>query len=49
MFGCIAFLVGGHAVAGVWKRSLIARVGPANYEEALSNPMSGSSTSPASR
>ena len=38
MFGCIAFLVGGHAVVGVWKRSLIARVGPANYEEALLEP-----------
>ena len=35
MFGCIAFLVGGHAVVGVWKRSLIVRVGPANYDEAL--------------
>src|SRR5437879_2447082 len=35
MFGCIAFLVGGHAVAGAWKRSLIARVGPAKYQEAL--------------
>src|SRR4051794_24709699 len=38
MFGCLAFLVGGHAVAGVWKRSLIARVGPANYEAALLEP-----------
>src|SRR5437016_14614427 len=38
MFGCIAFLVGGHAVVGAWKRSLIARVGPANYEKALLEP-----------
>ena len=38
MFGCIAFMVSGHAVAGVWKRSLIARVGPNEYEEALLEP-----------
>ncbi len=38
MFGCIAFLAGGNAVVGVWKRSLIARVGPDNYEEALLEP-----------
>ena len=38
MFGCIAFLAGGNAVVGVWKRSLIARVGPGNYEEALLEP-----------
>ena len=38
MFGCIAFLVGGHAAVGVWKRSLIARVGPDHYEEALLEP-----------
>src|SRR5262249_20746549 len=38
MFGCIAFLLGGNAVAGVWKRSLIVRVGPDGYEEALLEP-----------
>lgn len=38
MFGCIAFLVAGHAITGVWKRSLIARVGTANYGEALLEP-----------
>lgn len=38
MFGCIAFLLGGNAVVGVWKRSLIARVGPGGYEEALLEP-----------
>ena len=38
MFGCIAFMVGGHAAVGVWKRSLIARVGPADDEEALLEP-----------
>ncbi len=38
MFGCIAFLMGGHAVAGVWKRSLIVRVGPDAYQAALLEP-----------
>ena len=38
MFGCIAFLVRGNAVVGVWKRSLIARVGRDDYEEALREP-----------
>jgi hypothetical protein len=38
MFGCIAFLVGGRAVAGAWKRSLFARIGPTSYEEALLEP-----------
>ena len=38
MFGCIAFMVAGHAIAGVWKRSLIARVGPNDYEQALLEP-----------
>jgi hypothetical protein len=38
MFGCIAFLLGGKAAVGVWKRSLIVRVGPDGYEEALLEP-----------
>ena len=38
MFGCIAFLASGNAVVGVWKRSLIARVGPDRYEDALLEP-----------
>jgi TfoX N-terminal domain len=38
MFGCLAFLASGHAVVGVWKRSLIARVGPDSYEDALLEP-----------
>ncbi len=38
MFGCIAFLAGGHAAVGVRKRSLIARVGPDSYEDALLEP-----------
>jgi hypothetical protein len=38
MFGCIAFLLGGNAAVGVWKRSLIARVGLDGYEEALLEP-----------
>ena len=35
MFGCICFFINGNALAGVWKDSLIVRVGPDSYEEAL--------------
>ena len=28
MFGCICFFIDGNALAGVWKNSLIARLGP---------------------
>lgn len=38
MFGCICFLINGNALAGVWKDSLIARVGPDGYEDALTEP-----------
>src|SRR4051812_19429753 len=34
MFGCICFLLHGNALAGVWKGSLIARLGPDQAEEA---------------
>ena len=35
MFGCICFLINGNALAGVWKDSLIARLGPDEGEAAL--------------
>jgi hypothetical protein len=41
MFGCIAFLAGGKAAVGVWKDSLIVRVGPDSYEDALLEPHVG--------
>jgi hypothetical protein len=36
MFGGIGFLLNGNLCVGVWKDSLVARVGPAEYETALS-------------
>lgn len=38
MFGCICFLLNGNALAGVWKNSLIARLGPDKGEAALREP-----------
>ena len=38
MFGGVGFLFNGNMACGVHKDNLIIRVGPANYEEALSNP-----------
>ena len=38
MFGCICFLINGNALAGVWKDSLIARLGPDEGEAALREP-----------
>jgi hypothetical protein len=38
LFGCACFLLGGNVVVGVWKHSLIARVGPDEYEDALLEP-----------
>jgi TfoX/Sxy family transcriptional regulator of competence genes len=38
MFGGVGFLLNGNIVAGVWKDSLIARVGPDEYEGALLEP-----------
>lgn len=35
LFGCDCFLMGGNVLVGVWKDSLIARVGPDEYENAL--------------
>src|SRR5262249_2408617 len=38
MFGGVGFLLHGNLLVGVWKDSLIARVGPDGYEEALLEP-----------
>src|ERR1019366_1414142 len=35
MFGGIGFLLHGNMLVGVWKNSLIVRVGPDGYEDAL--------------
>lgn len=41
MFGGIGFLLNGNMCVGVWKGSLIVRVGPEQYEEALQEPFVG--------
>jgi hypothetical protein len=38
MFGGVGFLLRGNMLVGAWKDSLIARVGPDEYEEALLQP-----------
>ncbi len=38
MFGGVAFLLNGNVCCGVWKDSLILRVGPGRYEDALMEP-----------
>lgn len=38
MFGGIGFLFNGNMCVGVWKDSLIVRVGPKTYEETLREP-----------
>lgn len=38
MFGGIGFLLNGNMLVGVWKDSLIVRVGPEGYEDALLEP-----------
>ena len=38
LFGCACFLLGGNVLVGVWKESLLARVGPDGYEDALLEP-----------
>lgn len=35
MFGGVGFLRNGNMLVGVWKNSLIVRLGPDNYEDAL--------------
>ena len=41
MFGGIGFLLNGNMLVGVWKDSLIARLGPEQAEEALEEPHVG--------
>ena len=38
MFGGVGFLLNGNMLVGVWKDSLIVRIGPAPYEAALREP-----------
>jgi len=38
MFGGVGFLLNGNMMIGVWKNSLIVRVGPDSYEDALLEP-----------
>ncbi len=38
MFGGVGFLLSGNMCVGIWKESLIARVGPEAYQEALEMP-----------
>lgn len=38
MFGGIGFLLNGNICVGVWKQSLIARLGPEQGEDALKEP-----------
>jgi hypothetical protein len=38
MFGGVGFLLHGHMLVGVWKDSLIARLGPDEGDEALWEP-----------
>ena len=38
MFGGVGFLFGGNMCVGVWKTSLIARLGPTLADEALQQP-----------
>ncbi len=41
MFGGVGFLMNGNMLVGVWKDSLIVRIGPENYEPALLEPFVG--------
>jgi hypothetical protein len=38
MFGGIGFLLNGNLLTGVWKESLIVRLGPGQAQEALKEP-----------
>ena len=38
LFGGIGFLLDGNMLVGVWKDSLLARIGPDTYEDALMEP-----------
>lgn len=41
MFGGIGFMLNGNMCVGVWKESLIVRIGPEQYEAALQQPFVG--------
>ena len=49
MFGGIGFLLNGDILVGVWKDSLLVRLGPEGGDEVFSNRTSRSSTSPVER
>ncbi len=38
MFSGVGFLLNGHLLVGVWKESLIVRLGPEDSDEALKEP-----------
>jgi hypothetical protein len=38
MFGGIGFLLNGNMLVGVWKESLIVRLGPDSYDDVLLEP-----------
>ena len=38
LFGCVGFLLNGNMLVGVWKDSLIVRLGPDEGDEALLEP-----------
>jgi len=38
MFGGVGYLLNGNMLVGVWKDSLIVRLGPDNYDDALLEP-----------
>jgi hypothetical protein len=38
LFGCACFLLNGNVFVGVWKDSLIVRLGPDNHDDALLEP-----------
>jgi len=38
MFGGVGFLLNGNMLVGVWKNSLIVRLGPDSYDDALLEP-----------
>ncbi len=38
MFGGVGFLLNGTMLVGVWKHSLIARLGPDNYDDTFLEP-----------
>jgi hypothetical protein len=44
LFGGLGFLLRGHLLVCVWKNSLMVRVGPDAYEEALREPHVGEFT-----